>query len=150
MDTVLDYLWEQLRYLDLLFFFFFLVKRETQKQFCAISSMLPLHPHKSVLSLGALANTRNTLSKVDKEKWNSGLIPAFIKTSNFLTLFLHISHCSDSNLAHGASLDIQFLWHLGHLVSPTPTFSFSSPRLAEYTVSLLFAIDSNWLFKKTQ
>jgi len=65
-----------------------------------------LHPFESVLSLGTLASTGNTLSKVDKEKWNSGIIPAFIKTSNFLTLFLQISHRSDSPLAYEASLKV--------------------------------------------
>lgn len=38
-----------------------------------------VHPYESLLSLGILASRGNLLSKVDKEKSNSGLILAFIR-----------------------------------------------------------------------
>lgn len=84
MNTILDYLWEQLRHLDSLIFFliFFLFQwnRRHGGKNVPLAACYILYPYQSLLSLGTLASTGNLLSKVDKEKCNSGLIHAFIKT----------------------------------------------------------------------
>lgn len=75
-----------------------------------LAACYTLHPYQPLLSLGSLAEAGSLLSKVDKEKCNSGLMHAFIKIFfNFLTPFQQTSQCSHSPLAHRASSKMQFL-----------------------------------------